>query len=213
MLLSFAGALASVSCTPPGTHPAAIVHSESTDAFPVNWEGQRTNVPPPLPPPAPAPTSANPPAAALGPAAPPGTRLRIQPRQLVAVLELRTKLKGQDADDVDAAYFGNQVRAQLKLGAPDAQVMTRENVLVMLQAPGKTLADCEGECEVDTGRRLGADLVISGEILRVGTKLKIDLRLHDTHSGQLLQGATVQGKSVDELDADLPRAVRALITQ
>ena len=33
--------------------------------------------------------------------------------------------------------------------APKLKVMTRENMLVMPEASGKTLAECEGECEVD----------------------------------------------------------------
>lgn len=69
-----------------------------------------------------------------------------------------------------------------------------------------------GECEVDTGRRLGADLVVSGELVRIGTRLKLDLRLHDTRNGQLLSGVTAQGKSIDDLDDDLARAVKALIS-
>ncbi len=136
-----------------------------------------------------------------------------QTSKVVAVLDFKSKLKGKEAEEVDPIYLANVVRSKALEAGAGLRVMTRENMLVLVQAQGKTLAECEGECEVDTGRRLGADLVISGEILRVGSKLKIDLRLHDTHSGQLLQGATVQGKSVDELDSDLPRAVRALITQ
>jgi len=55
----------------------------------------------------------------------------------------------------------------------------------MLQAAGKTLEECQGECEVDTGRRLGADLIVSGEVLRFGSGLRINLKLHDVKSGQL----------------------------
>ena len=59
-------------------------------------------------------------------------------------------------------------------------LIDRDNILVLLQASRKSLADCEGECEVDTGRRLGADLVVSGELLRFGSKLKLSMRLHET---------------------------------
>ena len=37
---------------------------------------------------------------------------------------------------------------------PGVSLMTRENMLVLLQSSGKKLEDCEGECEVETGRRL-----------------------------------------------------------
>ena len=65
---------------------------------------------------------------------------------------------------------------------------------------------------MDTGRRLGADLVVSGEIIRVGSNLKVDLRLHDTRSGQLLNGAAASGKNVDELDGAVEAAVRKLVS-
>ncbi len=209
-----------IGCTTPGTHPAFIVRARPTEAFPVTWDGRTTDglagqvaggVVGVAGSGLPGDTAQRGIAAVQATA--PGARLRIAAHQLVAVLELHDKLKGADASDVDAAYFGNQVRAKIKLAAPDAQVMTRENVLVLLRSTGRALADCEGECEVDTGRRLGADLVISGELIRVGSKLKLDLRLHDTHNGQLLAGATAEGKTVDQLDGDLPRAVNALITK
>ena len=89
-------------------------------------------------------------------------------------------------------------------------MITRENLLVLLQALGKSVADCEGECEVDTGRRVGADVVISGEGLRIGSIYKLNLKLHDTHSGRLLSGSTASGRTVEDLDADVARAVREL---
>jgi hypothetical protein len=130
---------------------------------------------------------------------------------MLAVLEFKNKLKGSDAETVDTAYFSNAVRAAVKREAPTIKVMTRENILVILQSSGKNLADCEGECEVDTGRRLGADWVISGDILKVGSSYKLDLRLHDTHEAQLLNGTAATGHSVDELDRDTPRAIADLL--
>ncbi len=81
---------------------------------------------------------------------------------------------------------------------------------MLLQAAGKKLEECEGECEVETGRRVGADLVVSGEALRVGSIFKLNLRLHDTRDGRLLSGGTASGRTVEELDADVQRAVSEL---
>jgi len=67
-------------------------------------------------------------------------------------------------------------------------------VIVLLESQGKHIEDCEGECEVDTGRRLGADYVVSGELLRIGTSFKLDLRLHETREGQLLRVAAASGQ-------------------
>jgi TolB-like protein len=130
---------------------------------------------------------------------------------LLAVLDFRNKLKGADADSLDAAYFTNAVRAGVKRQAPSMRVMTRENVLVLLESEGKRIEDCEGECEVDTGRRLGADYVVSGELLRIGTSFKLDLRLHETREGQLLRGAAASGRTADELDANAAAAIGELL--
>jgi len=81
---------------------------------------------------------------------------------------------------------------------------------VLLKATGKDLAQCEGECEVETGRKIGADLVISGEMLRVGSSLKMSLKLHETHQGRLLAGSVATGRDIDELDRQASKAVDEL---
>jgi hypothetical protein len=63
---------------------------------------------------------------------------------------------------------------------------------------------------VETGRKVGADLVISGEMLRIGSSLKLSLRLHETHQGRLLAGAVATGHSIDELDKSAASAVDEL---
>ncbi len=133
------------------------------------------------------------------------------PGPLLAVLEFKNKLPEADRKSVDASYFSDVVRAAALQSAPQVRVITRENLLVLLQSSGKKMEECEGECEVDTGRRIGADLVISGELLRVGSSLKLNLRLHDTHEGKLLSAALVSGRSVDELDEAAQRAAATLM--
>jgi len=130
--------------------------------------------------------------------------------RVAAVLELRNKLQGPDRNLVDAAFLTDVVRQQVLEDAPSLKLMTRENVLTLLEASGKKLEECEGECEVDTGRRLGADVVVTGEILRFGSGFRANLRLHDTHSAQLLSAAVASGDSPEALEKDLVRAVRKL---
>lgn len=134
-----------------------------------------------------------------------------QPGPLMAVLEFRSKLKGDLRDQVDASYLTDVVRSAALKQVPGLRVITRENMLVLLQQAGKKAEECEGGCEVETGRLLGADLVITGDVLRFGTSFKLNLRLHETRDGQLLSGAQASGRSVDELDHSLQRAVRELL--
>ena len=129
--------------------------------------------------------------------------------QMVAVLEFRDKVPPEQR--IDAGYLSDQVRAAVKELLPQAKVITRENMLVLLQASGKDLANCEGECEVDTGRRIGADLVVSGELLRFGTQYKLNMKLHDTRSGELISGAVAAGATADDLDRDLRPAAGRLL--
>ena len=138
---------------------------------------------------------------AQGPAAVPAEA----PKKLIAVLEFRSKLTDAEKADADPGYFSDVVRAQALDELPRARLMTHENMLVLLAAQGKDLASCEGECEVDTGRRLGADFVIIGELLKFRTNFNLDLKLQTTSSGELITGAQASGKSVDELDAAVAR--------
>ena len=131
--------------------------------------------------------------------------------KLLSVLELHNKLQGADKSAVDPAYLSDRVRAEILDARLGVQVMTRENMLVLLQAQGKSLENCEGECEVDTGRRLGADYVVSGDLLRVGASLKATLKLHDTHTGTLLGAVSASGVDVEALDGNLPAAVKRLV--
>lgn len=127
----------------------------------------------------------------------------------IAVLEFRDKVPKEER--LDSAYLSDQVRTAVKEELPEARVITRENMLVLLQASGKDLAACEGECEVDTGRLIGADLVVSGELLKFGTQYKLNMKLHDTRSGELLSGAVAAGANPDQLDRDLRQSVRKLL--
>ena len=148
--------------------------------------------------------------AAPPPAAEPAAAFREAPApRIVSVLELRSKLP--EGAGIDAGYVADRLRAEVLSSGIDARVISRENMLVLLQAQGKQLADCEAECEVETGRRIGADLVVSGELLRVGESLKASLRLHETRSGALVAAVTAAGATAEELDARLGSAVRQLV--
>jgi TolB-like protein len=128
----------------------------------------------------------------------------------LAVLDLRNFTK--DLTRENAQYFTDVVRSAALQAQPQLEVMTRENLIVLLQASGKDLANCEGECEVDTGRRIGADQIVSGEIQRLGTMYKITLRLHDTRAGRLLSSTQASGKTIEELDANAQKAAIDLLT-
>jgi hypothetical protein len=130
-------------------------------------------------------------------------------RGKLAVLDFANSAKEVSKDDV--RYFADVVRGATLRAAPQMDVMTRENLLVLLQTSGRSAVQCDGQCEVDTGRRAGADAVISGEVLKVGTQYKISLKLHETREGRLLSTAVASGQSIDELDEKLQAATAELL--
>src|SRR5438067_5982473 len=153
------------------------------------------------------------PAAQIVPATaqqPAPTARKLQLKGKLAVLELRNFAK--DLKRENAQYFTDVVRQTSLRVQPEVDVMTRENLLVLLESSGKKLDECEGECEVDTGRRIGADEVVSGEIQKLGSLYKMSLRLHDTREGKLLSSAIASGKSVEELDLSVQKAAEDLLS-
>ena len=143
------------------------------------------------------------------PPPPPPARGTVLDSGVLAVLDFKNFARDLQPEDV--RYFADVVRGATLRAAPGLRVMTRENLLVLLQATGKDAANCEGECEVDTGRRIGADAVISGEILKVGTHYKISLKLHETREGRLLATTVASGKTIDELDESAQQAAGKLL--
>jgi hypothetical protein len=127
---------------------------------------------------------------------------------VVGVLEFRDEVPADPR--IDAAHLSDRVRAAVKETLPEARVIAREEMLVLLKEPGKALEGCQGDCEVEAGRRIGADLVVSGELLRSDSQYKLNLKLHDTRSAELLSGSAGSGASPDDLDRDLRASVRRL---
>jgi hypothetical protein len=57
-----------------------------------------------------------------------------------------------------------------------------------------------------------ADLIISGEIQKLGSLYKLTLRLHDTHEGRLLGSTQASGRTVEELDSSAQAAAGKLLS-
>lgn len=126
----------------------------------------------------------------------------------VAVLELRQRAGLTPAE---ADYLTDLVRG-VAGARGDLFVLTRENIVELLP-PGTELAACEGDCEVETGRRLGVDFVVSGEIVDFADELRILLRLHATRTGALLASERAAAPRIAAAEAPLESAARALVAR
>ena len=124
----------------------------------------------------------------------------------LAVLEL---VNGAALSQFEVEALTDDVRGAC-MGLPDTVVITRENILAMLP-PGTDLAKCsEASCEVEAGRMLGADLVISGGVGRFAGKLQARLKLFETEQGGLLGQETATGASLEALAGELISRASAL---
>ncbi|MGK0358893.1 MAG: hypothetical protein ACI9U2_001187 [Bradymonadia bacterium] len=68
---------------------------------------------------------------------------------------------------------------------PGHVVLTRSNIEAFLP-PGLDLADCEGECEITTARKIGAELVVGIRVTAQGASRWVTIGLHAAIDGRLL---------------------------
>jgi TolB-like protein len=131
---------------------------------------------------------------------------------LVAVLEFRNEVPGIDKKtDRNGDYLADVARSAL--AARRLGVMTRENLVVLLRSSGSSVSDCIDKCEIETGRLVGAEFVLSGSMVQFGDELRLSMRLHDTRSGTLLAGDMVGGPDVRSLEAALPPALARMVSR
>ena len=71
-------------------------------------------------------------------------------------------------------------------------VVSKENMVDMLKSMGKGVEDCQGECEVELARNMGADYVVSGEIVKIEQLNILTLRIHETTRGVFLSGVDIK---------------------
>ena len=116
-----------------------------------------------------------------------------QPKLAVLEFEVQQGLK------IDRRTFSARLQNAARKAAPHLLVMTQANIESLVRAAGKTLEQCEGQCAVDTGKLIGADLVISGRISQVGHTFAISMQMYDTAKGALVAGEDVESTSEDDL--------------
>ena len=126
----------------------------------------------------------------------------------IAVLEF-TNEAGLSSFEIET--LADDVRgAALVLPSGGFTVMTRESMMAMLP-PGTDLSKCTAaECEVDAGRKVGADLVVAGTVGRFSGKLLVRLKLFDTASAALLGQRSAQGSGLEAVRGKLGEEAKAL---
>ena len=121
----------------------------------------------------------------------------------LAILEFRNIDNAMSRSEV--GYIAEIFRdLGAKMGRRGLSVMTKENILQLLP-PGKTLEQCQGECEVETGRNIGADYVLSGEVRKLpeGLGYRLTAKIHQTRNGSLLSSEIYEGITFKQLESDI----------
>lgn len=121
----------------------------------------------------------------------------------VAVLDARV---GEGLEPSLGAYVADVLRAEAQsaLGQGGA-VMTRENILAMLP-PDSSWASCtEADCEIEFGRRVSADVVVSAELRVLASQVRLNVVTHDAATGEMIDGRRWAGANSDALMIALER--------
>ena len=130
----------------------------------------------------------------------------------VAVMGLNNRARITD-DEVE--YLTDLVRgaASRALAGRGFLVLTRENIYELLP-PGKQMTDCtSASCEVETGRMIGADYIVTGEVLKFAGELRIIIKAHHSFSGAFLGEQTARGKTLRDLEDTVKKEADALAAQ
>ncbi len=118
---------------------------------------------------------------------------------IVSVLDLKNTAGVSDAE---ATYLTDLARDALARSLPLQQftIMTRESILELLPE-GTRLSDClDASCEVEIGRTLGADYVVSGEVLNFAGEQRFILKAHHCYSAAFIGSESAAGISLKDLE-------------
>ena len=131
-------------------------------------------------------------------------------RPLVAVLDFQEIASGLAPHEVELLADVARGESLDRLGT-GYNIITRENLLDLLKAHGTNLEQCQGACETETGRLIGADYVVSGSIVKAFGAFKVNLKLHRTSPPELLGAEVRTAESLASLEAEVRRATGAVL--
>ncbi len=130
-------------------------------------------------------------------------------RDRLAVLDVKASADGaQRLKPFEVKTLTSDLR-RLALEYGGFDVMTDKNIIDLLPENTK-IEDCIGECEVQTGRMLGAKYIITGEVGRAGGRLDMLVQFYETTGGTLLSSKSIGGQSYDQLRRELKLKVPSL---
>jgi hypothetical protein len=141
---------------------------------------------------------------------PPGRPAIALKNKHLAVLEFQDK---QIAQEIMGTFSDDARGAAVDaLAFRGVDIMTRENIFALLKDMGK--GECvEGDCEVETARNIGADLVVTGNIVQIESTYVVTLKLHETQRGTLLGSESAEATTQLGLRKTIREVAKRLLTK
>ncbi len=126
----------------------------------------------------------------------------------VAVLEFR----GVGVEQAVLHKLSDQARIVSANLLPEGyQVMTKEGLIEILKDLGKDESCLTGVCEIEIARNIGADYIITGDLLLIEGTYFLTLKLHESQSGLMIAGKELGRVSLPELITDSQAANEELL--
>jgi hypothetical protein len=141
-----------------------------------------------------------------------GAAASAKEKPLLAVLDFDVADSGLNSREA-TALSEDARKVALEVLGDRYDIITRENLVDLLKSHGKTLERCQGECETETGRLIGAELVVTGSVARVFGQYKITVKIHQTDPPKLLGIQDATTTEMNALPGLLYKATKALLEQ
>ncbi|UCG52846.1 MAG: hypothetical protein JSW58_04640 [Candidatus Latescibacterota bacterium] len=127
----------------------------------------------------------------------------------VAVLEFRNLA---DLTDSEVTRLADSVRdiAARTLSKESFVVMTREDITNLTPANTTRVSWALSESMVGIGRLLGADYLISGEVLKYDDGYRARLRVHQCRTSLFLGSSTARGETISLLQEEIENAAASV---
>jgi hypothetical protein len=130
--------------------------------------------------------------------------------RLIAVLDLVNKTRKFKVDEI--FFLTDLIRkTAVLIEKNDISVITKDNILQLLP-PDKTLEECINECAIKTGQLLGADWIVTGQVIEFGTSYRVSISLY-TKAGILEDQQAISGSKIEDLEIALKEASIKLFTK
>jgi formylglycine-generating enzyme required for sulfatase activity/TolB-like protein len=126
----------------------------------------------------------------------------------VAVLSPHNKA---DLPDRDIEYLTDLVRtgALQELPTDRFVVLTKDQIVSLIPVEKRELKNCEGPCELEIGRLIKADYLVTGTILKIEDQLRLTVNLYEVETGNLLDSNKASGTKTLQLEEPIQKLTQA----